>query len=142
MTKPVSSFNISWMMAKATYELLIMLYEQGRIKKNRTKVFAHRCVKLSLALPTIILGQHISKQLKRCSISVAANYRAVYLAQSKASFISKISVVLEEADESAFWLGFVIDENLLKESQLCPLLKEANELTAIFFSSRKTSRMK
>ena len=110
--------------------------------KNRTKAFAHNCVKFSLALPTINLGQHISKLLIRCSTSVAANYRAVCLAQSKASFISKISVVLEETDESVFWLKFIINENLLNESQLCPLLKEANELTAIFFSSRKTSRMK
>ena len=71
--------------------------------KKRTKKFAHRCVKLSLPLPKTILGQHISKQLIRCSTSVAANYRAVFLAQSKASFISKISIVLEETDESAFW---------------------------------------
>ncbi len=110
--------------------------------QKRTKDFAHRCVKLALALSKTNLGQHISKQLIRCSTSVAANYRAVCLAQSKASFISKISIVLEETDESAFWLEFIIDEKLLNESQVSPLLKEANELTAIFFASRKTSRMK
>ena len=112
--------------------------------KKRTKAFAHRCVKLSLALPKTILGQHIHKQLIRCSTSVATNYRAVCLAQSKASFISKISIVLEETDVpiNRDWLKFIIDENLLNESQVGPLLKEANELTAIFFSSRKTSRMK
>ena len=107
---------------------------------KRTKSFAHRCVKLAVSLQKTKLGNHISGQLIRCSTSVAANYRAVCLAQSKASFISKISIVLEEADEAAFWLEFIIDEKIIKESLVKPLLKEANELTAIFFSSRKTSR--
>jgi len=109
--------------------------------KRRTKKFAHRCVKSAVSLPKNILGQHISGQLIRCSTSVSANYRAACLAQSKASFIAKISIVLEEVDESAFWLEFIIDEKLLKENLVKPLLCEANELTAIFFSSRKTSRM-
>ena len=107
---------------------------------KRTKSFAHRCVKLAVSLQKTKLGNYISGQLIRCSTSVAANYRAVCLAQSKASFTSKISIVLEEADEAAFWLEFIIDEKIIKESLVKPLLKEANELTAIFFSSRKTSR--
>jgi len=53
--------------------------------------------------------------------------------------VAKLSIVLEEADESAFWLEFIIDENLLKENMVKPLLKEAEELTAIFASSRKTT---
>ncbi len=80
--------------------------------KDRTKQFAHRCVKLATALPETSLGRHVKGQLIRCATSVASNYRAVCLAQSKAAFISKISIVLEEADESYFWLEFVIDENL------------------------------
>ncbi|MFH1350017.1 MAG: four helix bundle protein [Pseudomonadota bacterium] len=110
--------------------------------KQRTKNFAHRCVKLALSLPKTQLGNHIAGQLIRCSTSVASNYRASCLAQSKASFVAKISIVLEETDESAFWLEFVIDEELLKRSLIEPLLKEAAELTAIFFSSRKTARKK
>ena len=106
---------------------------------KRTKEFAHRCVKLAMALPETALGRHIQGQLIRCSTSVAANYRATCLSQSKASFIAKISVVLEEADETAFWLEFIIDENLLKENLVKPLLQEAEELTAIFASSRKTA---
>lgn len=107
--------------------------------KQRTKEFAHRCVKLSLALPETYLGNHIRGQLIRCSTSVASNYRAACLAQSKASFISKLSTVLEETDESYFWLDFIIDEKLLKRELVEPLLKEADELTAIFVSSRKTA---
>jgi len=74
----------------------------------------------------------------RCSTSVAANYRATCLAQSKASFTAKLSIVLEESDETAFWLEFIIDEEMMKEKRVMPLLNEANELTSIFYASRKT----
>lgn len=108
--------------------------------KQRTKDFAHRCVKLSLSLPKTQLGKHIANQLIRCSTSVAANYRASCLAQSKDSFIAKLSIVLEEADESCFWLEFIIDENVMKKEVLMPLFNEAKELTAIIYASRKTAR--
>jgi len=93
-------------------------------------------------LPETPLGKHIRGQVIRCSTSVAANYRATCLSQSKASFIAKLSIVLEEADEAAFWLEFIMDEKLLKKNQVEPLLKEAEELTAIFASSRKTASIK
>jgi len=75
--------------------------------KKRTKEFAHRCVKLVMALPNTQLGNHLRGQLVRCSTSVASNYRAACIAQSKASFISKLSIVIEEVDESYFWLEFI-----------------------------------
>ena len=112
---------------------------QGDELKRRTKEFAHRCVKLAMALPETPVGKHIRGQLIRCSTSVAANYRASCLAQSRAGFISKLSIVVEEADESYFWLEFIIDENLMKKDLVDPLLKEAYELTAIFIKSRKTA---
>ena len=108
--------------------------------KERTKKFAHRCVKMAVVLPKGQLGNHIAGQLIRCSTSVAANYRASCLAQSKASFISKLSIVLEEADEAAFWLEFIIDADLMEDGRIKPLLAEAEELKAIFYSSRKTAR--
>ena len=108
--------------------------------KKRTKEFAHRCVKLATALPKTPLGNHIRGQLIRCSTSVASNYRAACQAQSKASFISKISIVVEEADESFFWLEFIIDENMIKNDLVDPLFKEADELTAIFITSRRTAK--
>jgi four helix bundle protein len=110
--------------------------------KRRTKEFAHCCVKLSMALPETALGRHIRGQLIRCSTSVASNYRAACIAQSKASFISKLSIVLEETDECHFWLEFIIDEKLLNKELVEPLLKEADELTSIFVSSRKTARLR
>jgi four helix bundle protein len=108
--------------------------------KDRTKQFAHKCVKLTIVLPDTQLGRHIRGQLIRCSTSVASNYRAACIAQSKASFIAKLGIVIEEADESHFWLEFIIDENLLKRQLVEPLLQEAAELTAIFITSRKTAR--
>lgn len=106
--------------------------------KKRTKNFAYRCVKVALALPDTDLGRHVRRQLIRCSTSVAANYRAVCVAQSKADFASKLSTVIEETDETFFWFEFIVDEELLSENELADLLNEAKELTSIFISSRKT----
>ena len=108
--------------------------------KKRTKEFAHRCVKLAITLPKTDLGTHIRKQLIRCATSVAANYRATLLAQTKAAFISKISIVIEESDESEFWLEFVIDEKLIQKKRVLPLFNEAHELTATFITTRKTTQ--
>ena len=105
---------------------------------KRTKEFAHRCVKVAISLPNTKLGKHIEGQLIRCSTSVAANYRATCVAQSTKSFIAKLSIVIQEADESLFWLEFIIDEELIVKNKLEPLVKEADELTAIFIASRKT----
>ena len=106
---------------------------------ERTKNFAHRCVKLALSLPNNKLGNHLQGQLIRSSTSVAANYRATCLAQSKKSFIAKLSIVIEESDESLFWLQFILDEKLIIENKIKNLIQEANELTSIFISSRKTA---
>jgi four helix bundle protein len=108
--------------------------------KDRMKDFAHRCVKLALALPKTALGNHIKGQLIRCSTSAAANYRAVCIAQSKPAFVSKLSITIEETDEACFWMDFVIDEQLLQKEKVLPLLQEGCELTSILVSSRKTAR--
>ncbi len=103
--------------------------------KTRTKEFAHHCVRISIALPENCLGNHI-----RCSTSVASNYRAACIDQSRASFISKLGIVIEEADEASFWIEFASDEQLLDKQKVTPILKEAEKLAAIFVSSRKTAR--
>ncbi|MGA2916405.1 MAG: four helix bundle protein [Sedimentisphaerales bacterium] len=105
--------------------------------KVRTNEFAHRCVKFAIALEGTKLGNHISGQLIRCSTSVAANYRASCLAQSRSHFRSKLSIVLEESDESLFWIEFAVAEKLIRESKVKNLIKEAQELTAIFYSAKK-----
>ncbi len=108
--------------------------------KKRTKEFAHRCVKLALALPRTALGRHLERQLIRCATSVAANYRATLHSQSKTAFISKISIVIEESDESEFWIEFIIDEKLMPNKKVLPLFTEAHELASIFITTRKTAQ--
>ncbi len=108
--------------------------------KRRSTKFAHRCVKVAVSLPSNVLGYHIQKQLIRAASSVAANYRAANLGQSKRGFISKLSIVIEEADECVFWMEFLMEEKLLPAEFCEPvLLQEAKELTAIFIASRKTA---
>lgn len=107
---------------------------------NRTKLFARNCIKLSLELPRNLLGKHIESQLIRSATSVAANYRAACKAQTKATFVAKISIVVEEADESEFWLELIEDEKLLNLDQVRTLKNEAHELTSIFISARRTAQ--
>jgi len=107
--------------------------------KQRTKDFALRIIRLVEALPKTILGRTIANQIIRSGTSVAANYRAACRARSKSEFAAKLGIVVEEADETAFWLELIIETGILPEGRIKQLLNEANELTAIFVRSRKTS---
>jgi len=104
--------------------------------RRRTKEFALRSMKLVDVLPRSRSANAVANQLVRSGTSVASNYRAACRARSKAEFIAKIGVVEEEADESAFWLELVIEHKLMQEALVRPLLKEADELTAIMAASR------
>ncbi len=108
--------------------------------RQRTKQFSYRVLKLFRALPRNAEGYIVGKQLLRSGTSVAANYRAVCRARSKAEFIAKLGVVLEEADESVFWLEFIDDNEILKKSRVAALLNEARQLTAIFAASQATAK--
>jgi len=107
--------------------------------KKRTKLFALRVLKLAAALPNTIEGKTIRGQLVRAGTSVGANYRASCRARSKAEFIAKIGVVIEEADESGYWLELIIDGELIPARRVTPLLNEAGELTKIMTQSRVTA---
>jgi four helix bundle protein len=107
--------------------------------KQRTKQFALRVLKLADGLPKTRSGNAIGGQIVRSGTSVAANYRALCRAKSRADFINKTSIVEEEADESCFWLELLVDAGLLGSRQVQPLLQEANEITAILVASRKTA---
>ncbi len=110
--------------------------------KKRTKQFALQVIRLVEKLPQQRAAQIIGSQLLRSATSVAANYRAACRARSKADFINKLSLVEEEADESRFWLEMVIEANFLPAASVQNLVREADELTAIAASSRKTARSK
>lgn len=104
--------------------------------KRRTKQFALRVLKLVAALPKTIAGRAIGGQLARSGTSVGANYRAACRGRSKAEFVAKMGTCEEEADESAYWMEIIIEGELLKQNQVEPLLREAEELTKIFAQSR------
>ena len=108
--------------------------------KQRTKLFAIRIVKLFRSLPHTPDAQTLGKQVLRSGTSVAANYRAVSRARSKAEFISKMGTVVEEADETVFWLELLNETDVLRPERTMDLLKEANELLAIFGASLRTSK--
>ncbi len=108
--------------------------------KERTKAFALRVIRLFRSLPDSKQAQIIGTQLLRSGTSVGANYRAVCRSRSRADFIAKLGVVIEEADESAYWLELLIDTGVVKEEMLDSLLKEAQELTAIFNAARNTAK--
>ena len=107
--------------------------------KNRTKALALRVMKLVGALPVGSVARTIGNQIIRSGTSVGANYRAACRGRSKAEFIAKLGIVVEEADETCYWLELIIDGQLLSASRVEPLLQEANELTAIMVASRKTA---
>jgi four helix bundle protein len=104
--------------------------------KKRTKLFALRILKLAAALPNTVEGRTIRGQLVRAGTSVGANYRAACRGRSRAEFIAKIGTVVEESDESAFWLEIIIEGAFLSEVRVKPLLDEANEPTKIMVKSR------
>jgi four helix bundle protein len=108
--------------------------------RTRTKRFAVRIVKLCDALPNKPSGWIIAKQILRSGTSIAANYRAACRSRSKAEFIAKLCIVVEEADETLYWLELLSETGLMPASKLQSLMDEADQLTAIFVTARKTSR--
>jgi four helix bundle protein len=108
--------------------------------KDRTKQFAIRIVKLFRSLPRSEEARVIGRQLLRSGTSVGANYRAVCRARSRKEFVAKVGVVLEEADETVFWLELLVACELVAARRLAALIREAEELMAIFAASHRTAR--
>lgn len=106
---------------------------------DRTKAFGLQVLKLVDHLPRTTSGRAIGNQLVRSGTSIGANYRAACRSRSRPEFAAKLGVVTEEADETVYWLQLIRDGNLVAENNVAELLKEANELTAIFTAGRRTS---
>ncbi len=103
-------------------------------------MFAIRLIRFIRTFPRTDEGSVVGKQLLRSGTSVAANYRATCRARSKAEFVSKIGVVVEEADETVFWLELVLELQMGDNNESTALLREANELLAIFGASQRTAK--
>jgi four helix bundle protein len=108
--------------------------------KKRTRQFGLRCIKVVEALPHSRTAEVIGKQLLRSATSVGANYRSACRAQSRAHFISKLAIVIEEADESNYWLELLIEAGIMAESKLTDLIQESNEIVAIMTASSQTAK--
>jgi len=109
--------------------------------KVRTKQFALRIMNLVEEIPHSKVGNTIGNQMIRSGTSIAANYRTACRARSDADFISKITIVEEECDETLFWLELLEEGNLMKNDNVKSLQKEAGELTAIFTATGKSARL-
>jgi four helix bundle protein len=108
--------------------------------RERTKKFAVRIVKLYKSLPYRTDAQVLGKQLLQCGTSVAANYRAACRGRSRAEWVAKIGLVVEEADETVFWLELLVDCEMVPEQRMQELLQESKELGALFTASQRTAR--
>ncbi len=108
--------------------------------KNRTKALALRVMKLIDHLPQNVKGRVLADQLMRSATSAAANYRAACRGRSRAEFISKVAVALEEADESLLWIELIVEGGLLPAERLIDLRNEADELCAILSTTWRSSK--
>jgi len=108
--------------------------------KTRTKKFGLRVIRLVESLPSTQTARTIGNQLLRSGMSVGANYRAACRGRSKADFVAKAGISLEEADECLYWMEMLQEAGIIPAEKLKDLMKEADELVAIFTASIKTAR--
>lgn len=113
---------------------------EAKLLQNRTKAFAVRIIKAFARLPKDEAVRVIGRQFLRSGTSLAANYRAACRARSAADFISKISVVVEETDETLFWFELLVEAELARKNLVEALMKECQELLKIFSASLATAK--
>ncbi len=116
------------------------MLDQAKELQTRSKRFAVSVVKFYKQLPKTDEGRIIGKQLMRSSTSVAANYRSVCRSRSRAEFIAKMGVVVEEADESLLWFEIITESEIVKREAVSDMMKKSEELLHIFSSSLSTAR--
>ncbi|MCX6998759.1 MAG: four helix bundle protein [Candidatus Sumerlaeota bacterium] len=108
--------------------------------QERTKGFALRVIRMYRMLPKTDEARIIGKQVLRSGTSIGANYRAACRARSKSEFSAKMSIVVEEMDETIFWLELLVGAEIVPQTKMRNITDEANQLLAIFAASQKTIR--
>jgi four helix bundle protein len=108
--------------------------------KSRTKQFALRILRLYQALPAKEEARILGRQLLRSGTSIGANYRAACRARSRAEFVAKLGIVLEESDETTFWLELLSAGGIVSRETIHSLIKESEELTSIFVTSLRAAK--
>src|SRR5436305_14762864 len=106
---------------------------------DRTRKFALASIKFCESLPKDDTSRVLGRQLLRSGTSVGANYRAAHRAKSKSDFISKMGTVLEESDESAYWIELLTDAGKIPACNSAALHGETSEVVAIAVSSINTA---
>lgn len=101
--------------------------------------YALSVMRFCKTLPDTWEGHFVADQLFRAGARTAANYRSTCRARSRKEFAAKMGTVVEESDESLFWLTFALRSGMRETLEQTDLLNEANELVAIFTSSAKTA---
>jgi four helix bundle protein len=112
---------------------------RGDDLKRRTKRFSLDVIRVCEQLPQRPAARVIANQLLRSATSVGANYRSAFRSRSNAEFVAKIGIVLEEADESVYWIELLCESGLVSGPQIELLLQESEELVAIFAASKLTA---
>jgi four helix bundle protein len=124
--------------------LLIVDYKELRVNpeelKKRTRQFGLRVIRLVEALPKTRTAYTIGNQLLRSGTSVGANYWSSCRGRSRAEFAAKAGIAIEEADETIYWIGLLVEAGLISRELVQDLLKEADELISILTASVKTAR--
>lgn len=108
----------------------------------RSKQFSLRIIRLVQSLPRSSVSSVIGRQLLRSGTSVGANYRAACRAKSRADFIAKMNIVIEEADESLYWMELLSEAKIIPQERLADLMNETDQLISIFTASVLTARQK
>jgi four helix bundle protein len=108
--------------------------------KNKSYAFAIRIVRLSQYLQTQKKEFILSKQILRSGTAISALIREAEFGQSKPDFISKMSISLKEANETAYWLSLLKDTDYIDEKMFCSIQPDCQELIAMLVSTVKTSK--
>ncbi len=133
-TKPSKFQN-----ADSRWQIFVMVQTvNSEAMKNRTKNFALLVIRLCRTVPRTEESRIIWRQLLRSATSVAANYRAVCRERSTPDFISKLGIVLEESDETLFWIELLVETGSVALEKATASLIEANEPVSIFVASLRT----
>jgi four helix bundle protein len=114
--------------------------DQSEALKERTMLFAVKTLRLIDRFPRAVGAEVIARQLAKSATSVAANYRSACTARSRSDFIAKLGVVVEEAEESVYWLDLIVRAHTIGGDDVPVLRREASELRAIFSKSLGTAR--
>ena len=115
------------------------MHDKHEELRDRTKAFALRVIKMSQALPRSREANVIIQQILRSATGMAANYRAAGRSRTRPEFLAKLGVVVEESDETVFWLEMLADSGIVRPTKRSALMNEAKQLLAIFTASRRTA---